>query len=116
MSDRVRPSLLIAALLGGLLGSATTLAAAVFLLPLHGEPGPAGPHGPAGPAGPAGAPATPLDTAELRDAIPDLTGSYVIEGVSCPKGTIPSRTVKIPGDQFTVGETLQLCYFGPSAR
>ncbi|MFJ6564202.1 hypothetical protein ACIQMV_30925 [Streptomyces sp. NPDC091412] len=109
MSDRVRPRLLIAALLGGLLGSAITIAAAYFLLPLHGEPGPAGPQGPAGAS-------APLDTSDLRDAIPDLTGSYVIEGVSCPKGTIPSRTVKIPGDQFTVGETLQLCYFGPSAR
>ncbi|WP_329363009.1 hypothetical protein [Streptomyces sp. NBC_01483] len=116
MSDRVRPSLLIAALLGGILGSTTTLAAAIFLLPLHDEPGPAGPQGPAGPAGPAGAAATSLDISGLRDAIPDLTGSYVIEGVNCPKGSIPSRTVKIPGDQFTVGETLQLCYFGPSAR
>ncbi|MFE2971874.1 hypothetical protein ACFXKC_51610 [Streptomyces sp. NPDC059340] len=115
MSDRSHRSPLIAALLGGLLGSVVTLTAAFFLLPLRGEPGPAGPQGQVGSTGPAGAPAAPLDATDLQKAIPDLTGSYVIAGVGCPKGTFPSRTVKIPGDQFTVGETLQLCYFGPSA-
>lgn len=80
-------------------------------MPSQGERGEAGPTGAQGPVGPPGEKPTEAD---LRGVVPDLRGTYVIEGpLGCPHSLFDSRTVKIPGDQFTLGETLTLCYISP---
>ncbi|MFG3142709.1 hypothetical protein ACGFZA_41695 [Streptomyces sp. NPDC048211] len=118
MSDRPVRITVIAAILGGVVGSALTVGAAFFLMPPEGPRGPAGPSGTAGRAGPPGtAAAQSLTEDDVRALVPDLAGAYVIEGpLGCPSGTLPSRSVKIPGDGFTVSETLTLCYFGSGSR
>lgn len=118
MSDRPVRNFAIAALLGGVLGSALTVAATFVVMPSQGPRGPEGPAGATGPAGPPGTAATqPLTEADVRRIAPDLTGSYVVGGpTGCPDGSLPSRTVRIPDDNISVGETLTLCYFGPGRR
>ncbi|MGW3728150.1 hypothetical protein [Streptomyces sp. NPDC000851] len=116
MSDRSPRSLLIAAVLGGLVGSALTLCGAVLVMPSQGDRGPTGPRGAQGPAGPPGVAAEALSEEDVTALMPDLDGTYVIEGpLGCPTGSLPSRTVKIPDTELTRGETLQLCYIQPSA-
>ncbi|MFJ2093106.1 hypothetical protein ACIOEW_28115 [Streptomyces sp. NPDC087901] len=118
MSDRPVRTTVIAAIFGGVVGSALTIGAAFVLMPPEGPRGPAGPSGSAGSAGPPGTAAVQsLTEADVRALTPDLSGAYVIEGpLGCPRGTLPSREVKIPGDGFAIGETLTLCYFGPGSR
>lgn len=120
MSDRPVRTIVIAALLGGIVGSALTMGAALLLMPSQGPRGPEGPSGAVGPAGPPGAAAPPaqsLTEADVRRIAPDLTGSYVVKGgASCPDGSQTSRVVTIPSGEATIGETLTLCYFGLGMR
>lgn len=123
MTDRPVRTTVIAATLGGVVGSALAVGAAFFLMPSEGPRGPEGTSGPVGLVGPAGPPGEAAATtqslteADVRRITPDLTGSYVIKGgAACPDGSHTSRTVTIPGDGVPVGELLTLCYFGPGGQ